>query len=247
MESKKKSEASTPIIYRTPLTDGPILMSTDGTFIKTTQNVAPEVIPPSSPNRNTMLQSSPSDEILTDNLIKRGLFGGAITIMLPSSFQDVSVIRQVPDNQEVYVDSLSDMSVIIELLEHEPTVSNEHCARYFFQELAAFNQAADIVVEKEQVMRADSDLIPSLPPAYPRCTLVGRQTVKKFSRDSLSPSPPDEIRIYLVVLRLIAVGTDLLLSLNAPLAQSSSSSLSAEDLVRATVNSLEIHNWSLFA
>lgn len=32
------------------------------------------------------------------------LFGGAIVASIPSTFEDVSDIRQVPDNQEVYLD-----------------------------------------------------------------------------------------------------------------------------------------------
>lgn len=50
---------------------------------------------------------------------ERGLFGGSLSIKLPDNFhfQDVSEIRQVPDNQEVFVFKNSDASIIIELLE----------------------------------------------------------------------------------------------------------------------------------
>ena len=48
---------------------------------------------------------------------ERGLFGGSLSIKLPNNFQDVSEIRQVPDNQEVFVFNNSDASIIIELLE----------------------------------------------------------------------------------------------------------------------------------
>lgn len=50
------------------------------------------------------------------------LFGGALSIVLPgdtdNTYLDVSTFRQVPDNQEVFVDgSRTDDSVIVELLE----------------------------------------------------------------------------------------------------------------------------------
>ena len=50
-------------------------------------------------------------------LEERGLFGGAIIVKVPKDFKDVSQFRQVPDNQEVFVSSTSDETLIIELLE----------------------------------------------------------------------------------------------------------------------------------
>jgi hypothetical protein len=51
------------------------------------------------------------------NFETRSLYGGAISISLPKSFEDISNIRLVPDNQEVFVDRFSEDSVIIEVLE----------------------------------------------------------------------------------------------------------------------------------
>lgn len=45
------------------------------------------------------------------------LFGGAITAAFPSTFADVSDIRQVPDHQEVYLDKDGYTSIIVEVLE----------------------------------------------------------------------------------------------------------------------------------
>lgn len=45
------------------------------------------------------------------------LFGGAITSDLPEHFADVSRLRQVPDNQEVYIDKDGFTSIIIEITE----------------------------------------------------------------------------------------------------------------------------------
>lgn len=51
------------------------------------------------------------------NYAKADLFGGAITCLLPTTFADVSDIRQVPDHQEVWLDKDGFTNVIIEILE----------------------------------------------------------------------------------------------------------------------------------
>ena len=55
------------------------------------------------------------------------LFGGAITSQICSRFADVSNFRQVPDAQEVFVDTASEGSLTLELLERcaglNPTLS----------------------------------------------------------------------------------------------------------------------------
>ena len=45
------------------------------------------------------------------------LFGGAITANIPTSFADVSDIRQVPDHQEVWLDKNGFTSIVIDILE----------------------------------------------------------------------------------------------------------------------------------
>jgi hypothetical protein len=57
-------------------------------------------------------------------LVERELFGGALGIKVPKDFKDVSVFRQIPDHQEVFVSNDSDDSLIIELLE-TPSELNE--------------------------------------------------------------------------------------------------------------------------
>ena len=51
------------------------------------------------------------------------LFGGAMTCLLPSSFEDISVYRTVPDHQEVFVDKESNTAVTIEILARDDEVS----------------------------------------------------------------------------------------------------------------------------
>lgn len=52
-----------------------------------------------------------------------GLYGGAVTTVLPAGIVDVSDMRQVPDNQEVFIieDGDKDLSIIFDLLEQVDT------------------------------------------------------------------------------------------------------------------------------
>jgi hypothetical protein len=62
------------------------------------------------------------------------LYGGAIEALIPAHVQDASQFRQIPDNQEVFVSSDSDDSIIIELL--EPASIEDH-----IQEILDLNEA----------------------------------------------------------------------------------------------------------
>jgi hypothetical protein len=50
----------------------------------------------------------------TQALQRRNLYGGAITLDIPARFKDVSALREIPDNQEVFVDIDTDQSFILE-------------------------------------------------------------------------------------------------------------------------------------
>lgn len=50
------------------------------------------------------------------DLRQRDLFGGAMTMKIPSRLTDVSDFRPVPDNQEVFADGDTDQSIIIEIM-----------------------------------------------------------------------------------------------------------------------------------
>ena len=68
------------------------------------------------------------------------LFGGALTAALPSSFTDVSDIRQVPDHQEVWIDKDGYTSIVFEILERVEKPDDE-ALRY---------HSRDIVEEEDE-------------------------------------------------------------------------------------------------
>jgi len=155
---------------------------------------------------------------------KYGLFGGAIVVELPEKFNDASMLRQIPDNQEVFVHKDSDISIIIELLEMVDVPANEMC-KYHFNELNDCNEGEGDIVEANEVRNFTSTNMSSSqsPLVFPRIftqvpdcdigILVGKQQVRKFR----SPSAPlDTVYIILIVVRLAGVETDCLISVNLP-------------------------------
>ncbi|MEE6520759.1 hypothetical protein FKM82_018698 [Ascaphus truei] len=61
--------------------------------------------------------------------LQHPLFGGALSAILPPSFRDVSALREVPDNQEVFAHVSTDQSIIVELLEYPEGVADADAAR----------------------------------------------------------------------------------------------------------------------
>ncbi len=92
----------------------------------------------------------------------RDLFGGALRAELPSEMLDVSAVREVPDNQEVWAHQESDRSLIVEILELEPGLADAvAAARFFAQDLAAANDA--VSAREEWVERLVlQDAVPAL-------------------------------------------------------------------------------------
>lgn len=54
---------------------------------------------------------------MTHRYTRTPLFGGALESALPDNFADVSKLRQVPDNQEVFIDKDGFTSIIFDITE----------------------------------------------------------------------------------------------------------------------------------
>ena len=171
-----------------------------------------------------------------DSSTHRSLYGGSIVSKLPSRFVDVSTLRVVPDHQEVFVQSWSpdgdtsdmsmstvsissivDVSIIIELLNMESPASNSDASPvgHHFRDLAASNEALESDVFSEGLI-AESNFIPHLSGrTHEVYALTGRQMVSKYR--TRPDSPVDTVYVYLVLIRLPDVSTDVLVSMNIPL------------------------------
>ncbi|KAJ2005173.1 hypothetical protein GGI04_002120 [Coemansia thaxteri] len=84
--------------------------------------------------------------------MRRDLFGGAMSIDLCDDMVDVSEIRQVPDNQEVFVSTNSDDSVIIEILEGVDEADGFDALRFHYAQVADLNDDPDSGIQRTQAV-----------------------------------------------------------------------------------------------
>lgn len=101
-----------------------------------------------SPKRATHKEGETSSEEQDVTTTCCPLYGGAITCDIPSTWRDVSQIRQVPDHQEVYQEFSPDIAasgtgpcIVFEILQREECVRNEDASRFFLNDLADANSA----------------------------------------------------------------------------------------------------------
>ncbi|MCO5558303.1 hypothetical protein L7F22_011882 [Adiantum nelumboides] len=190
----------------------------------------------------------------------RPLFNGAISCSFPSRLQDVSSIRDVPDNQEVYADPSRDESIIVEILEHERSVEDAQSAVWFLQDLSHEQDAGRSLVV-EDVKALTSCDTPLLGSQYVVNAAVGRMAVSK-GRQGVEAE--NLLRVYLANIRLPNVKSDILVTIYEPLLineQSESAEvLGAEGAVSAkaagvmpaseifhlVLATFKIHDWGLF-
>jgi hypothetical protein len=206
-----------------------------------------------SPN---LLSSSSRSLDFKRTFVEGEFFGGAIVCQIPTSFEDVSNLRQVPDHQEVYMDKDSEMSFIIELLAFEDTVSHADAAQYFFDDLASCNEAVEKSVEYNDKIN-DPDVLTGVEDCVKYC-LKGRQTVTKLNQERGTTA--DVVQTHLFIVRLPKVTTDMLISLNYPAFQvetesdkvtpavtAEQTSSTVDEIMGTIQRSLKIVDWSLFA
>ncbi|CAE6408126.1 Ran guanine nucleotide release factor OS=Bos taurus GN=RANGRF PE=2 SV=1 [Rhizoctonia solani AG-1 IB] len=172
------------------------------------------------------------------------LFGGAITVQLPAGLTDACDIRQVPDTQEVFLGTDSDVSIVFEILERVAPEDSIEVAKFHFDSLAHDNDAVSSTVE---IVNAPAQQPLSASPIK-LSVLQGTQLIPKFNR-----THPDTVKILLAVYRVVDKDIDLVLTFNVPVqAEKEGSAVDAEgvkrwtDAYEAAVSSLKIVNFGLF-
>lgn len=182
----------------------------------------------------------------------RALFGGAITAAIPQRFVDVSNFRVIPDNQEVLADIDSDQSIIVELLSLVDDVSNESSAEFHFRELAKENDASDACEIVNIRLLANEELPNLTRQEIYKALLLGRQHVAKFKE-----SAKNVVEIYMAIIRIPSITTDILITFNVPTnvhPQSSSSSNISNTaqqtepgkIFQEVLRTFKILDWGLF-
>ncbi|XP_038624481.1 ran guanine nucleotide release factor isoform X1 [Tachyglossus aculeatus] len=139
------------------------------------------------------------------------LFGGAFVATLPAGAKDVSDLRPVPDNQEVFCHRGTEQSLILELLELQDHVQGEEAARFHFEAVGGLQGAEDAgpgQVESVRPLPLDSLALQGCSEAW---LLTGRQRVAKEHEEV-----EKDVTLHQALLRLPQHGTDLLLTFNQP-------------------------------
>ncbi|KAJ2556375.1 hypothetical protein EV175_002052 [Coemansia sp. RSA 1933] len=183
------------------------------------------------------------------------LYGGAMSMAIPSGMADASAFREVPDHQEVFTEAETDQSIIVEILESVDHME-EKAIEYHFNELASTNDAVSSTIRG--VERFGLEGISEA--AY---LLVGEQQVAKFNERAKSADAVNTVCVVMALVRVPQHTADILVSLNVPLriGQTSSSSfasrgtethqaLSVDAIVadfKAMVSTFRIDDYSLFA
>lgn len=181
----------------------------------------------------------------------RPLFGGALSAVLPHSATDMSELREIPDNQEVFANAHTDQSLIVELVEYQGQVADHEAARYHFEDIAGCNKAL------EQGASAVSSVVALQKPdlRLSECSsawmLTGAQCVSKFNEEARN-----KMTLHLGLFRLPQFSTDVLVSFNDPQdinPRSSSASAAGTHEQQWTVQdflqllqTLRLHNPGLF-
>ncbi|EQC31774.1 hypothetical protein SDRG_10563 [Saprolegnia diclina VS20] len=180
--------------------------------------------------------------------MKRSLFGGAISCDVPSGFADVSEFRQVPDNQEVFADAVTDRCVIIELLQMEETIGESATGTFYFNEIADSNACAPTDRHVAQAFTMPASEVHGL--QVPAHIAVGTQAVAKYKE-----AAKNVIQVYVCCLRLPRATTDLVVSVTVPISVDPNSSSrghiptdvdEGSVFLKAIFRSLAVHDWDLF-
>ena len=149
------------------------------------------------------------------------LFGGALEISLPNGAIDASTVRQIPDNQEVFIFRDSDDSWVIEILEEQPNELSAQIRKHF-EALGDDNEAQEVLV----------NLVES--PFHNKIMLAGIQKIKKFNSNQV-----DIVNIALGLYRISEYQAEILVTCN---------SLFSVDLesFRMNLDSLKLIDASIF-
>ncbi|OTA99309.1 hypothetical protein M426DRAFT_325230 [Hypoxylon sp. CI-4A] len=144
------------------------------------------------------------------------LYGGALVCDLPAGFADVSAIRQVPDNQEVFIDKGGFTSIIFDVSER--VGSSGSSAE--IDGAALTTHLEDVVgdeIDRCKVWNTTPTLFSRLDDDIPAYTLIA--TVSPHAKDadaSSSGNKTDFTAIIFTLVRLEREKTDLLITINVP-------------------------------
>ncbi|KAH3902406.1 related to Nuclear import protein MOG1 [Saccharomycodes ludwigii] len=188
---------------------------------------------------------------MSANLVSTDLYGGAIKIDLPPGFMDVSMLREIPDNQEVYVNSRTEQeikdnkycdglgsqeSIIIDLLQRVKADSDFEALKIHLNEISEINQTVGgyEIIKTDEIESNTDDKCKAF-------SAIIRETSLKWGKKSEAHL----LNICVGIIRLSAYDTDVLISINVPELQYTDSAY--DILTNKIIKSFQLVDPSLFA
>ncbi|KAN0077346.1 hypothetical protein V8E55_011201 [Tylopilus felleus] len=173
---------------------------------------------------------------------ERELFGGAIVAQFPINLIDASDLRQIPDNQEVFLYPDSNDSIIIEILQRVSQPNDVEAVKFHFEALAHDNAATSSAIQNISVVyNGRGDRTPS------PIMLRGSQSVPKFNAIA-----PDYVDIFMALFRVHSEqkSADLVVTANIPRMSEGSAGEERANAIASQfstlVSSLRIIDYDLF-
>ncbi|QEU59447.1 Mog1 [Kluyveromyces lactis] len=193
--------------------------------------------------------------------IRQELYGGAISTVIPKTFLDASMLRQVPDTQEVFVNSRRenepsedglgfDESVIVDLMQRVEENNDRKALDIHLAEISELNGSQKwTVIDHQEQKELKSQT----------CIVV--ETAYKWGKESMK----ETVVMCVALLRLDQFDTDVIISVHVPIsseqelkameqaiAQSSPEKLpqrvhASYSLLRDMISSFKVEDPSLFA
>jgi len=160
------------------------------------------------------------------------LFGGAITVDLPTNLTDASTIRPVPDTQEVFVQSDSapgSISIIFDILEYVSAASDIDALNVHLSDIITDGDDATVVSQQEGVV------LPNIPGAR-SLGLVARVRRERGG----------EMGVLVTLIRLQEKETDFVVSVNVEEVWSEEVEKTAAEVRDRIWATLDIKDWNLF-
>ena len=148
------------------------------------------------------------------------LFGGAMSSVVGLRYADVSTFRQVPDAQEVFVDTVGEGSLTLELLERQEG-TDEAAMRALWDDAVGEDDDSGVTAKDlggnqlEQLQSVQrSSVAPGFAAASAAVSASGWMWAGKFNEDD--ETSRRLVFVEMLLLRLKAFDTDMLLSYNLP-------------------------------
>ncbi|TKA66256.1 hypothetical protein B0A49_08428 [Cryomyces minteri] len=186
------------------------------------------------------------------------LFGGAITVKIPSNFIDASNIRQVPDAQEVFLDADGFTSIIFDITERvlsDPGKTDRDALLFHFEDI--FSEETEYALPEVQDLTSQNDRNESGQhiPTYMLCSRIKHSALTRSSSGLVA----DSTIIVLLLIRLVRQQTDIVITINLPhvsrgfeagqdvqQSELEKSAAIGKEYAEVILNSFQIKEWGLF-